>query len=224
MKSLNQKNEIGNARAARVSIGSIGLFVVLLALLHVIKPEFDPSWHFISEYEIGTHGWIMQLAFLSLAVGNIALYISIRQHLRGWSGWVAAVMFLVGALGTVLGGIFVTDSLNTSAEAITTRGMLHNLGGALSIFGFIGTLMMSWKLFRNDTWRLVRQALALASGIVIVGFLVSFISIAALTTQYGGKFGPDVLVGWPNRFGVLAGCTWLLIVAWQVIKMQSKES
>ena len=29
------------------------MFLALLILLHVLKPEFDPTWRMISEYEIG---------------------------------------------------------------------------------------------------------------------------------------------------------------------------
>lgn len=210
--------------AAFISFVATALFVVLLALLHFLKPELDPSWNFISEYETGNYGWVMQLAFLSLAIGNIALYINIRRHLWGWSGWIAQFLFLVGALGLILGGIFVADPLNTSAKAITTSGMLHNLGGTLGILGFVGTLIISWKLFRSDAWHSVRRAIALASGIVIAGFLISFISIATITAQHNGVFGPNVLVGWPNRVGILAGCAWLLIVAWHTIKLQSRKS
>jgi len=39
--------------AARVSFAAAATFVVLLAALHVLEPEFDPSWRFISEYELG---------------------------------------------------------------------------------------------------------------------------------------------------------------------------
>jgi catechol 2,3-dioxygenase-like lactoylglutathione lyase family enzyme len=42
--------------AARLSLTAAALFLVLLAILHVIKPEFDPSWRFISEYSIGNCG------------------------------------------------------------------------------------------------------------------------------------------------------------------------
>jgi hypothetical protein len=52
--------------AARLAFAGAATFVVLLAALHVIKPRLDPSWHFISKYAIGRHGWIMVLAFLSL--------------------------------------------------------------------------------------------------------------------------------------------------------------
>lgn len=100
------------------------LFLLLLATLHLLKADLDPSWHFISEYEIGRHGWLMQA----------------------------------------------------------------------------------------ESWRPARRAVALATAIVTVGFLVAFVSIATLAARSGGVFGPDVPVGWPNRIGILSGCAWLLIV------------
>ena len=53
--------------AARLSFAAAVAFLVLLAALHFIKPELDPSWRMVSEYEIGRYGWVMVLALLSLA-------------------------------------------------------------------------------------------------------------------------------------------------------------
>jgi hypothetical protein len=55
----------GSPTAARLSFAATTLFLVLLAALHLFKPELDPSWHVISEYAIGRYGWLMVLAFLS---------------------------------------------------------------------------------------------------------------------------------------------------------------
>lgn len=49
--------------SAHVSFAAAAAFVVLLAALHFLEPEFDPSWRFISEYELGRYGWAMRLAF-----------------------------------------------------------------------------------------------------------------------------------------------------------------
>lgn len=40
------------------AIGLALAFVCLLFSLHVLKPDFDPAWRWISEYEIGRVGWI----------------------------------------------------------------------------------------------------------------------------------------------------------------------
>ena len=50
--------------AAQLSLVAVGAFSLLLVLLHVLKPEIDPSWRMISEYEIGRYGWAMRLAFV----------------------------------------------------------------------------------------------------------------------------------------------------------------
>ena len=48
---------ISNPRVpARAAFAFTVTFVLLLAALHVIKPEIDPSWRFISEYALGDHG------------------------------------------------------------------------------------------------------------------------------------------------------------------------
>ncbi len=59
--------------AARLSLVAAALFLVLLAALHLLKPEYGPSWRMISEYAIGQNGWIMTLAFIALAVSYASL-------------------------------------------------------------------------------------------------------------------------------------------------------
>lgn len=200
--------------AARLSLLSNGTFVALLIALHVVKSDVDPSWHFISEYAIGKNGWIMQLAFLSLAVANVTTWFAIRGCLRTTSGKVATGLFLLGTLGLILAAMFVSDPINTPSTLQTTSGNIHNLGGALGLFGFLGTLIFSARLLKCAEWRSARKAVWIATTIVIVGFLISFVGITAIAARHQGVFGPDTPVGWPNRIGILGGCAWLAIIAW----------
>lgn len=209
---------------ARIALVANGVFVGLLLALHVLKSDLDPSWHFISEYSIGSFGWVMQLAFLALAVTNVATFLAIRDCLRNVSGIVASGLFLIGTAGLVLGGIFVTDPINTPPEARTMSGNLHNLGGALGLLGFLGTLIFSNRLLRIATWQSARKAVWTATSVVVLGFLVSFVSISAIAARHQGVFGPDTPVGWPNRIGILSGCVWLAIVAWQADRLGRQRS
>lgn len=195
-----------------LSMGLALLFLLLLAALHRLKADLDPSWHFISEYEIGRHGWLMQAAFLVLAGSNLAILAAVRPAIRGVFGWMGMALFLVGTIGTVLAGLYVSDSITTPAEMATDSGRMHNLGGSLGLAGIVGTWMVSASLLRAESWKPARRAVALATAIVTVGFLIAFVSIATLAARSGGVFGPDVPVGWPNRIGILSGCAWLLIV------------
>jgi hypothetical protein len=198
--------------AAKVSWVSNGLFVGLLLALHFVKSDLDPSWHFISEYAIGPYGWMMQLAFLALALANMATWWTIRTELSGVSGWIGSAMFLMGTLGVVLGAVFVTDPINSPLEVQTISGNLHNVGGALGLLGFVGTVILSWRLLRSETWRTVRLTVGIATTLLVLGFLVAFVSIATLAAKNNGVFSPDTPVGWPNRIGILAACLWLGII------------
>jgi hypothetical protein len=210
--------------AASLSFAGAATFVVLLAALHFIKPELDPSWHFISEYAIGEYGWIMVLAFLSLALSYVSLFVAIRSQLRTIAGRIGLVLLVVSALGLIIAAIFTTDPITASEDAVTTEGTLHNLGGTLGIAMPFAAGLIGWKLARNPAWSSARRPLLWATGLALVAFVVSFVFLSVMVSQSGGKFGPDVLVGWPNRFEVVAYSVWLMVVAWQAHKLRGKES
>jgi hypothetical protein len=210
--------------AARLSFAAAATFVLLLAALHFIKPESDPSWHFISEYAIGDYGWIMVLAFLSLALSYISLFVAIHSQLQTIAGRIGLALLLVSALGLTIAAIFTTDPITVSKDAVTTEGTLHNLGGTLGIAMPFAAGLTGWKLVRNPAWSSARRSLLWASGLALVAFVVSFVSLGVMVGQSGGKFGPEVLVGWPNRFEVVAYSVWLIVVAWQAIRVREHNS
>jgi hypothetical protein len=57
---------------ARLSLGLVTTFLGLLVILHFLEPEFN-SGHLISEYQLGSHGWIMSLAFCTFGIGVVVL-------------------------------------------------------------------------------------------------------------------------------------------------------
>jgi hypothetical protein len=209
--------------AARLSFAAAAAFVVLLAALHFIKPELDPSWHFISEYAIGNHGWIMVLAFLSLALSFVSLFVAIRSQLRTIVGRIGLALLLVSALGLTIAAIFTTDPITVSEDAVTTEGTLHNLGGTLGIAMPFAAALIGWKLSRNPAWTSAKRPILWATGLALVAFVGSFVSLGVMVSQSGGKFGPDVPVGWPNRVEIVAYSVWLMVVAWQAIQVRRRN-
>jgi hypothetical protein len=212
-----------SATAARLSLAGVATVAFLLSALHIIKPELDPSWHFISEYAIGDYGWIMVLAFLSLALGYASLFFAIRSQLRTVAGRIGLALLLVSALGLTIAAIFTTDPITVSDNAVTTKGTLHNFGGTLGIAMPLAAVLVGWKLARSPAWLSARLPLFWATGLALVAFLVSFVSFGVMVSRSGGEFGPGVLVGWPNRIEILAYSVWLMVVALQAIRMRSQR-
>jgi len=209
--------------AAHVSFLAGAAFVLCLALLHILKPELDPSWHFISEYEIGDYGWLMQLAFFCLTLSCAGLGLAIIGEVRTFGGYVGLASLLLAAVGMALAGIFVTEPITPSRIAQTTHGKLHELGAMLDGVP-IAAILINWSLARNQAWRPARRLLFWTACLPLIGLLVFILSLAMMLPPPGTSLGPGVLVGWPNRIMILAHCAWLMPVAWQAIELSNLQS
>jgi len=209
---------------ARLSFAAAAAFLVLLAALHFIKPGLDPSWRMISEYEIGRHGWVMVLAFLFLASSCVALCVAIRPHVRT-TGKVGLILLLVCATGMTIAAVFTTDPITASRDELTTRGNLHGLGTLLGIPGFpLAATLISRSLVRDGALSSGRRSLLWAAALTWIGLLTFVASVALLLPQSAGGFGPHVPIGWPNRLLMLAYSAWLIVAAWQALRVRGQGS
>jgi hypothetical protein len=196
--------------AARLATLAGPAFLALLALLHVLKPELDPSWRMVSEYEIGRHGWVMRLAFLFLAVGTAAIVPAVRRDVTDRAGRVGLVFLAVSVVGMAMGGIFVSDPITAAKDELTTRGNLHGVGTMLGIPGFvIASVLIGRSLRRNPRWADARRAVAWSTRLVWLSVLAF---VASMAVMYDGEFDADVVIGWQNRLAVVAFAVWVVTI------------
>lgn len=199
---------ITSSIAAGVTFGGAVAFLLILAALHVLKPQLDPSWRLISEYAIGRHAWLMSVAFVSLSASCFALVFVLGLS----KGSMALAVVALGALGSAL---FVADPTETPWMSQTSNGRLHTVSATLFVLGFPpATTLVGWNLSGDQTPASLQSLLAWISLIVWAGFLVFIGSIIF----YGApkcRFGPQVRIGWQNRLMMVIYLTWLMIVAWK---------
>jgi hypothetical protein len=205
-----QKN---NVKMVSLSFWLSVIFIALLASLHILKPELDPSWNFISEYQVGRFGWLMSLAFFALGISCIFLSISLWKKINS-VGKIGVLLLVISGFGMIIAAIFKTDALNTSSELVTQSGKLHQLGAMMDQIPF-AALLITIGLFRKKTWQIKRWLLILTLVLVWFGFIYF---VASIRTQFpvDGKFGSNVLVGWQNRIMIVTQAFWLIITAKQV--------
>lgn len=202
------------ARAARIASGSTIVFLIVLVALHIIKPEYDPSWRFISEYAIGPLGWIMMVAFIIWALSYLALYFALKPHVpKSILGSIGLGLLLISSLGLILAGVFVTDPVTATENERTTSGAIHSMGGTLGMAMPIAAILLTLALRKNPEWKTVQETNAWGATISTIGFLIAFVSMGVILSQSNGKFGPDVFVGWPNRLEVIGYCIWSILIA-----------
>jgi hypothetical protein len=211
------------ALAARLSITSGGLFVLLLLSLHVLEPEFDPTWRFISEYALGPFGWLMHLAFFllatSLASAGVVLFPSVRSMvgtIGRMVGYLGLAILGLAAIGILIAAIFTTDPMTTPPAAMTLSGNMHVFGASLD-YTPVAALVLSFVLARQPAWRPIRRWLFLTAGVMLL-VMVAFL----LMLPHDGRFGPGVLAGLFGRFLVVSYFGWLLTVGFHTLKLRHR--
>jgi Protein of unknown function (DUF998) len=151
------------------------------------------------------------------------LVAAIAAKVNSIAGRIGLVLLLLSAAGMIIGGIFTTDPMTTNKDAATTSGKLHEIGAMLDVTPF-AALLINWSLARgSQVLASERRLLFWSAWLPLVG-LVAFIGSMAVMFPSDGKFGPNVLLGWPNRFMILTYCAWLILVAWHAIHLGKNNS
>ncbi|HKH56268.1 MAG TPA: DUF998 domain-containing protein, partial [Propionibacteriaceae bacterium] len=120
--------------------------------------------------------------------------------------------------------IFTADPITASSDELTTHGNLHGLGALLGIPSFpIAATLISRSLVRERVWSPARRSLQWTAALTWISLLVFVVSVALMLPQSNGEFGPDVLVGWPNRLFVVAMSAWLMAVAWRAAQLSGRN-
>ena len=214
--------------AARLSIGAAVTALVLLGALHMLSPEFAPSWRMVSEYANGRYGWVLSLMFASWAISAWALAYAIWPQAKTIAGKIGLVLLIVAGIGEVMGGLFDINH------------PLHGLAALIGIPTFpIAAMLISVSLSRTPPWSDVRKALLWTANLTWISVLLmagTFIIMIVTFTQVGGDMTADAttvttlpsgviaLVGWANRFLVIIYNVWVMVVASRTAQVTSSNS
>jgi hypothetical protein len=196
---------------ARFASTAVMLFIMLLIILHFLEPEFTPSKHLISEYELGRYGWMMSLAFFSLGASILAMLLSTWSSATSRRGQIGRWWFLAISVAFFGGGIFYPYNPPTFASYI------HGICGIIVIMTFpIAATVYSSSLAARQESATSRRTLSLAIWLVWVG-LLSFVGstvILGILSYPVSRTEATLLIGWQNRFMILTYGLWLIFTTW----------
>ncbi|MCI0550004.1 MAG: DUF998 domain-containing protein [Anaerolineae bacterium] len=207
----------GSQIAARLSFASAVASLIFLAALHILSPEFDPSWRMVSEYANGGYGWVLSLMFATWAVSDWALAYAIWSQPKTAGGKIGLVFLIAACVGGTMGGLFDINH------------PLHGLAGLIGISSLpVAAMLISVSLARTQPWSGARKAILWTANLtwislvlMVVAFVVMIVTFtqsgAALPAEPPTTLPPGVigLVGWANRFLVVVYNAWAMTVAWR---------
>lgn len=200
-----------------LAAGSAMLFVVLVAFLHVAEPEFDPTWRFISEYQLGNYGWMMHLAFIALSTSLAATGMALWSQAKGWMGRIGTIGLWIAAAGLLIAGIFTTDPIGTAQNAMTFGGSMHVFGASLD-YSPLAFVLLSLSLRRDVRWNPIWKYLLAAA---LVTLVLMFAFIFALPKD--GVFDAGVRAGLIGRLLLVSYAGWILVAYWHSRKLVRKS-
>ena len=207
----------GSATADGLAIAASVSTLALLAALHVLSPEFDPSWRAVSEYATGQHGAVLSAMFLSWAVSSWALAFSLWPQVQARWGRIGLAFLVAAGVGEAMASIF---------------DITHPLHGVSAMIGIpslaIAAMLVSINLGRTPEWRSARAALRWTSNLTWISLLILAASFGVFISTYraaGGNVtdgvapttlpeGVIAVIGWANRFLIVAYCAWVFTTAW----------
>jgi hypothetical protein len=195
--------------AALMAMAAAALTVLLLAALHVMSPEFDPSRRVVSEYANGRYGWVLSLMFASWAISSWSLAVALWSQLKGIGGKVAVSFLVAAGVGEGM------------ASFCDINHPWHNLAGMIGVLSLpIAAMGISLNLAGVDEWMRAKRVLLVTANLTWLSLLLMVIALFALVTRRRITPPGIEMIGWTNRAVVVAYCVWVAAVAWQALKLR----
>ncbi len=195
----------------QLALGTAVTALLLLVILHILRPDIHTAQSMVSEYAIGPFGWIQTLVFLFYAISAGALAAMLYPEVKTFWGKVGIFFLIPAAGGFFLGGVYNLEH------------HLHQLVfyiGAPSMA--IASALISFSMARNPAWAHIRQAVIWIGQLPWISFVLNM-GIFFLAVSPSGELNPNVPVGWANRLFWLGSGIWLILMAWHSSKTSEQK-
>jgi hypothetical protein len=213
---------------ALLAIVAAAATLLLLASLHILSPEFDPSFRMVSEYALGHYGWVLSLMFLAWGMSAWALAVALWSQVKTRAGKVGLWFLVIAGLGEALAAVFDI-----------THDTGHSIAGVLGIGGFpIAAVLLSVSLGRTQAWRSARSLLLWMANLNWISVILLVATVVLMTVQFAQAYGGHLpqhaptrlptgvfgLDGWSDRLIVLSNCLWVFVAARPALKLGETQS
>lgn len=208
-----------SAQAAWVALAATAVSCGALILLHVVSPDFSPSWRMVSEYANGRAPWLLSVVFFAWAAASFALVFALWPLSASTPGKVGLAFLILAGIGQAMGGAFdINHKLHGPAAMIGIP--------SLCIAAVLVTLALAGRpdISAPPAWS--AHLPWISFGIMIATLIMFFGALKAAGVEMNGqseplKVLPDGVsgyVGWANRLLFAASYLWAVLTSLAVLK------
>ena len=210
-----------SAFAATIAIAATAISALALLLLHIVSPEYQPSWRMVSEYANGRHAWLLTLMFVAWAAAYWAIAAAVWPIARSWPGLIGSMFLMAAGIGALMGGLFDVNQ--------RWHGLAFGIGvPSLTIAALLVTLALRRASVGVPIWP---SQLSWISVVLMVIALVFFTRAHTAAGVPVGRQAPPLRElppgvtawhGWTNRLVFAASYLWLVTTAQAVRSIMSR--
>jgi hypothetical protein len=188
--------------AATFAAASFTYVILVVAALPYLRPEYDASINWISDYAVGRLGWLQTSVFIGASAGVFALLVGlIRTGPATWIARTGLVFLSVLVPGLLVAAIFQTDLPH---HPMTQHGLIHNLDALANFLcGLIAALFLAASFGDDPLWRPFRGTALILAVFTVVALVNQFLT-DALRLPWSGV---------SNRVFAGSLMLWLLLTA-----------
>jgi hypothetical protein len=167
--------------------------LVVLGVMHLLRPEIDVVTEATSSYAVGSFGFLATAATFAVAVGALVLAFTLRKKVAPLSTLDFGMLTLFG-ISKLIQGFFPID---VEPDLLTTTaGTVHNIVGNIAFFALpVAAVLVTRLLGRRSK---------------ILSLLLVLSAVVVLTSGFAGGFGIA------QRLYLVLSSLWMLFAALDV--------
>ncbi|HET6766897.1 MAG TPA: DUF998 domain-containing protein, partial [Chitinophagaceae bacterium] len=168
MNYSNQKNDLPKL-SILAAVGSI----LFLVFLHVLSPEFAPSWRMVSEYANGNYKWALSLFFILWGVSSCLLAVHLWKLVSNKKSRIGVVLLFISGIGEISAAIF---DVNHS---------LHGFAGLLGVPTLpVAALLISYGLTKREEWAPVKKEIIYSAHFTWITLAIMVVSMIVMMNGF----------------------------------------
>ncbi|HTS04458.1 MAG TPA: DUF998 domain-containing protein [Candidatus Eisenbacteria bacterium] len=158
-----------NVIAAYIALSSTIYYAAAIVLLHILRPDFDPRYRYLSEYVNGPYGSLMTSTFFVLSLGSLALLFGLWRSVSSKFRFAPGMLlWLVWACAVFFAGVYPSDLQGAPA---TSNGQIHNQMGMIAFLcATLALPLLSVPLRWDKKWQSAWSSAVLLSLPVIFSY------------------------------------------------------
>jgi len=216
-KTIPESQSRNKRLAATSSIVAAVISIVALFSLHILSPEFAPSWRMVSEYANGQFEWVLFIFFSFWGISSWCVAYLLWSQVSSIAARAGVVLLSISGLGEILAAFFNVNHPQ------------HGTAGTLGIPTFIlASLLISYHLKTKPAWNESKRALLWSAHLTWISLVLLVITMIVMISGFraaGIILGPGqkppssvpdgvvAVVGYANRILIATYIYWLIFVA-----------